>query len=220
VKILDLGLVEYEKALSVQEGILRDRIDNKIEDTLIVLEHVSVISMGRHGSDKSILDKEFFQNKGIEVVVSGRGGDITYHSPGQLVMYPVVSLGEKLRDVSKYIDFLEKTARNALMEMGLKAQRYDDRRGVWVDGKKIAFIGVAFKKWVTYHGIAINIANDIEAFEHFNPCGERGISVTSVEKESGCVDMSACKRIFIDRFEKDMEVYYGGVDGNNVAKTV
>lgn len=219
MKILDLGLVGYGEALRVQKEILASRIQDKAEDTLIVLEHVPVISFGRLGSDRSIHDKEFFINKGIELVAAPRGGDITYHAPGQVVLYPVLSLKDRSRDISRYIDFLEKTVRNALMEMGVKAERDPAKRGVWVQGKKIAFIGVAFKKWTTYHGVAVNINNDITPFEHFDPCGESDIRVTSVEKEIGEVDLRNCKSILIDRFIKDFGIFYRGGNGNKITKT-
>ena len=205
LEILDLGTVDYEDALRVQEDLLHRRIDGDMPDTLVVLEHEPVVTLGRANGEDGTIDRDFFAKKGIPVLSTGRGGRITCHMPGQLVMYPVIDLSDKERDVSFYIDFLEKTVSNALDRLGIAAVRDKERRGVWVDGRKIAFIGIAVKKWVTYHGVAVNINNDLKPFEFMHPCGEADIRVTSAKECLGHeVSMEEVKRAFAAEFKRDL----------------
>ncbi len=210
VEMLDLGVIDYAEAFRVQEDILKKRINGQAPDTLIVLEHHPVVTRGRLSDDNDVLDREYFADKGIPVIRTGRGGKITYHAPGQLVLYPIVDLSEKKKDVSFYIDFLEKTVAGTLRGMGVAAGRNVRRRGVWAGGRKIAFIGIALKKWVTYHGVAVNIGNDLEPFGKIDPCGEGDIEATSVEEMLGRkIDMSMARKAFARRFAEDLRKEYG-----------
>ncbi len=217
MRIRDLGIVGYKDAIDLQENVLRRRIENEISDTLILLEHDPVLTLGRMESEASIIDRAFFDKKNIPVIFSDRGGKITYHAPGQLVIYPIVDLREKKRDVSRYIDFLEKTMVRAFDGLGVAAERIADRRGVWIGGKKIAFIGVGVRKWVTFHGACININNDIAPFSRIHPCGEDWIKVTSVREILGrAIEMDMAKKVFADQFIKDLEAEYGIKNAGNI----
>lgn len=207
--IRDLGLVSYAEALREQESILKQVIEGTREDTLILVEHPPVITFGRISEEKNIKDEDFFRNEKAEIIHTGRGGKITYHSPGQLVLYPIIDLSEKKKDISCYIDFLEKTVTNSLVEIGVPAERLDQRRGVWLKGKKIAFIGIALKKWVTYHGVAVNINNSTIPFSRFNVCGESDIQAFSAYEYLGRkLNMDKVKDVFAERFCRDMEIEY------------
>jgi len=209
MEIRDLGICGYDDALRFQTVMLRERIEKEAPDTLIMVEHEPVVTLGRVAEENSIVDRSFFEKRGISVVQSGRGGNITYHAPGQLVLYPVVDLREKKRDIAFYIDFLEKTVAKSLCRLGISAERISEKRGVWVSGKKIAFIGIAVKQWVTYHGAAVNINNDIAPFSAMYPCGEKDIEVTSASRYLGHeLDMGEVKKIFAEQFEEDLRSEY------------
>ncbi|MFC1480099.1 lipoyl(octanoyl) transferase LipB [Candidatus Omnitrophota bacterium] len=210
VEIRDLGVVGYADVLRTQNDLLDKRIAGEIPDTLIMVEHDPVVTLGRVAEAASIIDKDFFDKQGISVISTGRGGKITYHAPGQLVLYPILSLSEKRRDIGFYIDFLEKTTVNSLRRMGVAAERTEKSRGVWVEAEKIAFIGVAVKRWVTFHGVAINLNNDITPFTRMHPCGQSDIRVTSAKERLGReVNMMDAKKIFAEQFIKDLEAEYG-----------
>ena len=205
VDICDLGTVRYEDALRFQTGLVRKRMEGEAPDTLIVAEHDPVVTLGRTAEENSIIDRGFFKKRNIPVILSGRGGKVTYHAPGQLVLYPIVDLGEKKRDITFYIDFLEKTVAKSLNRLDVPAGRVSEKRGVWVRGRKIAFIGIAVKRWITFHGVAVNINNDIEPFGCMHPCGESDIRVTSAKEQLGReIDMIEARKVFAEQFEKDL----------------
>jgi lipoate-protein ligase B len=210
--VLDLGLMGYREALKVQEDILAKRIAGSIPDTLIIVEHYPVLTLGRLSLENSIRDISFFEKEGIEIIKTRRGGQVTYHAPGQMVLYPVVDLRGKRRDVSFYIDVLERSVAKGLGMLGVRALAGGNRRGVWAGEKKIAFIGIGLKNWVTYHGVAVNINNDIRPFERIDPCGESDIRVTSAEICAGRkIDMREAKDIFTDDFGRYLEKEYEDV---------
>ncbi len=201
MNVLDLGLISYADALDAQLDVLLKRICGETEDTLIICEHYPVITLGRFKDPESVKDAKYFSERGIDVLESGRGGKITYHAPGQVVVYPVIDLKDSGMDVSGYIDSLESTVAAILKEFGISAERNRERRGVWVAQNKIAFIGVAFKKWVTYHGVSININNDLEPFKKIDPCGEGDIKVTSAREVLGReLNIDEVKRIVAEKF--------------------
>ncbi|MEA3489904.1 MAG: lipoyl(octanoyl) transferase LipB [Candidatus Omnitrophota bacterium] len=210
MEVLDLGVALYEDVLEEQKGLLRNRIEGGIPDTLILVEHFPVVTLGRLAKESSIIDRDYFMENKIPVVKTARGGKVTYHAPGQLVLYPVMDLIGKRRDVGSYIDFLEKTVSNALNLLAVPAARKGKRRGVWVRDEKIAFIGIAVKRWVTFHGVAVNINNDIGPFSRMHPCGETDIRVTSAKECLGReIDMAEAKKIFAEQFIRDLEAEYG-----------
>ena len=197
-------ICEYDAMLNLQIDLLKKRIDDKINDTVIICEHFPVVTFGRIYDEKAIKKDSFFKEEQIPFVFTGRGGYNTYHSPGQIVMYPIVKLENEKKDVSKYIDLLEKTVSNSLNKFGLLTNRDKDRRGVWAGSRKIAFIGVAFKKWTTYHGIAINVNNNITPFGWMAPCGENDIKVTSMKEIMGReIDINEVKQELFKQFMMD-----------------
>lgn len=208
MEIIDLGLSGYEEVLSRQKELHQKRVQGEVPDTLIVVEHDAVVTLGRNAKKESITDRGFFEERNILIVETDRGGEVTFHSPGQLVLYPVIDLTGKKKDISFYIDFLEKTASLSLKRLGAPAER-TERRGVWVKGKKIAFIGIKVKNWVTFHGVAVNINNDTTPFNFMHPCGESDIKVTSLKEELGHeVSMARVKEVFIEEFTKALETEY------------
>ena len=210
MRILDLGMISYHEALSVQEEVLKKRIEGGTPDTLIVLEHFPVVTFGRTFDRSDILDDGFFTSRGFDIVHTTRGGSITCHMPGQIVVYPVIGLAAYGKNISRYIDMLQDAAVSALAKVGVTASGDPGRRGVWVSGKKIAFIGIKVTKWIAYHGIAINFNNDLSAFSRINPCGEPDIKVTSAGRVlGGVIDMaearSAVKAAFTGVFAAKKE---------------
>ncbi len=172
---IDLGLVEYSQALSWQDELLKRRGQGKGEDTLLLLEHPPVFTLGRGGDERHLLNP-----RQVPVHRVGRGGDVTFHGPGQLVGYPILDLTRHGRDVHAYLRSLEAVLIAVLAEYGLRAQRKDGLTGVWVGEKKIASIGVGVRRWVTYHGFALNVDPELSYFADIVPCGLTGVRMTSM----------------------------------------
>jgi lipoate-protein ligase B len=177
----ELGLVPYAEALAIQKDAVRRRAAAEIPDTLFLLEHPPVITMGKVAKKEHVLAPR----PGVEVVETDRGGDVTYHGPGQLVGYPIVDLVALGRDVKRYLELLEETLIRAAAAFGLKADRVPGRTGVWIGDRKLAAIGVRVERWTTSHGFALNVSTDLDAFAQIVPCGLAGLGVTSVERETG-----------------------------------
>jgi lipoate-protein ligase B len=184
--ILDLGLIDYEECYKTQREMVVRRKLGEIDDTLILAEHNSVFTVGRTGDKKSLLvDEAYLKQKGIKVVDVDRGGDITFHGPGQLVVYPIIKLKDKWRDLHKYMRDLEDVAMKFLKRYSVRPERRSGLTGVWAGGKKIASIGIGVSNWVTYHGLSINIKPDLEFFDMIYPCGLRDIKMTSLKALTG-----------------------------------
>ncbi len=206
MEICDIGIRGFEDTLAFQLEMLKKRIDGDIPDTLIIVEHPSVITLGRRSLEENIIDRAYFEGKNIPIVLTGRGGEVTCHSPGQIVCYPIIDLKNIGKDIAGYIDFLEVTVSAALNEIGVNAGRVDGKRGVWTQGKKIAFIGIAIKKWVTYHGVAVNVNNSLEPFLKIHPCGHKEIEVTSVMQQLGkTTDINGVKEALAEKFISGIE---------------
>lgn len=190
LQIIEMGLLEYPRGLEIQEYFLMARQQHKIPDTLFLLEHPPVITIGRQGGWHNILTAEDrLIREGIRVYESNRGGDVTYHGPGQLVGYPIVSLEKYGKDVHAYYFMLEQVFINLLADFGLQAGRNPNYPGVWVNDKKIVAIGIAVKKWVTMHGFALNVCPNLKHYEFINPCGIRHKELTSLQ-ENGLVGVT------------------------------
>ncbi len=182
-----LGLVPYGRALELQERLVRERRAGLVADQLLLLEHPHVITMGSC-SDAShvLLDEGERRLVGIELHETGRGGDVTYHGPGQLVGYPILDLKPDRKDVHRYIRDLEQTLILAVSTFGIDAARLPGMTGVWVDQEKLAAIGVRVSSgWITSHGFALNVATDLGFFNAIIPCGIRSHGVTSMERLLG-----------------------------------
>ncbi len=175
----DLGLIEYREAHRVMLNLLQRRIENEIGDTVLLLEHFDVYTLGRKGVEENVIDRT------IPVYRVERGGDATYHGPGQLVAYPIVSLTALGLGVADFVHLLEEACISLLKDYGVEAGRVEGKPGVWVGGKKIASIGLAVKNWVTYHGIALNVNTDLTKFYGIRPCGMDAETMTSMEKVLG-----------------------------------
>ena len=187
LEVQDLGLVPYAEALALQSDLVGRRRAGDIPDQLLLLQHPHVITLGTASSRAHIVaDQSRLQELGIDLVDVGRGGDVTYHGPGQLVGYPILDLEPDRQDVHRYLRDLESVLVHTLGEMGIQGEPVPDLTGVWVDGRKIAAIGVRISSgWITSHGFALNVSNDLSFFETIVPCGIQDVSVTSVSQELG-----------------------------------
>lgn len=188
-QVIDLGLIEYQEACKLQREILNKRKRDEILDTLFLLQHPSVITVGRRGSEENILvSKEELKALGIMVCRTDRGGDVTFHGPGELIAYPIFDLKRQIRDVHLYLRRLEEVAIQFLREYEVESLRQQGFTGVWVDGylnghrQKIASIGIGVSNWVTYHGLAINVNTDLDKFLLIRPCGMDSRRVTSLSQ--------------------------------------
>ena len=200
IQLIELGLKSYQEALAVQEKLFNQTIaikranrnqqqQTQTENYLLWVEHTPVITLGKSGkSEHLLLDENQLKKKGIEYYPTNRGGDITFHGPGQLVGYPILDLDNFFTDIHKYLRFLEEAIILILEEYGLKGARSDGETGVWLDvgtpfARKICAMGVKASRWVTMHGFALNINTDLSYFEYIVPCGIQGKGVTSMSKE-------------------------------------
>ena len=187
LEVRDLGLIPYAEALALQSDLVGRRRNGDIPDQLLLLQHPHVITLGTASSRSHVLaDESRRRELGIDLVDVGRGGDVTYHGPGQLVGYPILDLKPDRKDVHRYLRDLEAMLIRTLDEMGIRGEPVPDLTGVWVDGRKIAAIGVRVSSgWITSHGFALNVSNDLSFFETIVPCGIQDVSVTSVSQEVG-----------------------------------
>lgn len=182
LEVVEAGTVPYGEALDWQRRLADDRIAGRLDhDLLLVLEHPPVVTLGRSAHAAHVL-----QPAGVEVVEVERGGDVTYHGPGQLVGYPIIDLRNYKQDLHWYLRTLEQTLIAALGFLGIPAETNPGFTGVWTRGRKIASIGIHVKQWVTWHGFALNVATDLTEFQRIVPCGIPGVVMTSVERETAC----------------------------------
>jgi len=185
--ILRWPTLAYDEALAFQRRLVADYAGRpRDEGTLILLEHPPVITIGRSGSRRNILARDAeLARAGVAVRETNRGGDVTYHGPGQVVGYPILPLAFHGRDVHAYLRRLERVLILALADFGIRAFRRDGLTGVWTEAGKIASIGVAIARWVAYHGFALNVAPNLAHFDLIHPCGLEGVRMTSMEKLLG-----------------------------------
>jgi lipoate-protein ligase B len=187
-----LGRVAYEEALELQRHIARDRISGALpQDVLLLVEHPPVVTLGRASKGKHLIaSPEFLRSKGVELFEVERGGDVTFHGPGQLVGYPIVDLKRHRLDLHWYLRKIEEALINTLADYEIVAERNPSFTGVWTKGKKIASIGVHARDWVTWHGFALNVTTDLSYFDLMVPCGIDGVVMTSIARELGTDDVS------------------------------
>lgn len=189
-QIIDLGLIGYAEAYALQKRIVAARKAEAIENVLLICEHPQVITQGRNGKREHLLASEHvLRQKGVEFYETSRGGDITYHGPGQIVGYPILNLGAIRRDVVWYVRTLEEAMIRSTAELGIAASRVAGKTGIWVQTgnteEKLAAIGVHISRWVTSHGFAYNVSTDLRFFDLIVPCGIADRKVTSLEKLLG-----------------------------------
>ena len=219
VTIIDLGLVDYKKAWDIQEKYFKQAIDRKIairngenlpppSNYLILCEHPNVYTIGKSGKEENLLlSSDEVKSKEASFYKINRGGDITYHGPGQLVVYPILDLDQFFTDIHKYMRFLEQAVINTLLKFGIQSSRIDGMTGVWIDSalpsaRKICAMGVKSSRWVTMHCIGFNINTNLDFFSHIVPCGIDDKAVTSMQKELGIeVDMQEVENIIIEEFK-------------------
>jgi lipoate-protein ligase B len=184
--IIDLDLIDYKKAWDIQHRLWSRRVEGELPDLLILLEHPHVITLGRRGNGSHlIVSPEVLEAMKIPIFQVERGGDITYHGPGQMVVYPILNLKEYGYRIVRYIDQLEEVVLRVLRDFGIEGRRDPLNRGVWVGREKIASVGVAVKRWVSFHGFALNYETDLKYFDLINPCGLKGKKVTSMAEILG-----------------------------------
>lgn len=191
-----LGPTPYAEGLRIQEALVRARAAGETGDWLLFPDHPPVLTMGRSGSAGSLLaTPAALRARGIEVHEVTRGGDVTWHGPGQLVGYPIFDLEPLGRDLHRFLRGLEDALVEVLAEWGIAAGAVPGRTGVWTGGAKIASIGIAVRRWVSYHGFALNVAPDLSFFELIHPCGLRGIEMTSMTARApaGTADLQAVR---------------------------
>lgn len=184
---MDLGRRPYAEVLELQRELCRRRVAGEIQDDLLLLvEHDPVITLGRGTRATSLpLSAEEIRRRGVDVFEVERGGDVTYHGPGQLVGYPIVDLNRHRPDLHWYLRELEGAVIDALADLEIPAERRPGLTGVWTRGRKIASIGIHVKQWVTFHGFALNVVNDLANFGLIVPCGIENVVMTSVARERG-----------------------------------
>jgi lipoate-protein ligase B len=181
LNVCHLGPTSYRDGLAIQEGLVRARAEQRTGDWLLYPDHPPVLTVGRSPSEGALrADRATLDRLGIEVFEVARGGDITWHGPGQLVGYLVADLDRRGRDLHRLLRDLEESIQQALAGYGITGERVPGRTGVWVEGRKIASLGVAVRRWVSYHGFALNVAPDLRFFDLIHPCGLHGIQMTSL----------------------------------------
>ena len=202
-----LHLVTYENGMRLQQKLVEMRQRDEIADQLLLLEHPPVITLGRGGDETNLLaTPDHLAAEGVRFYETTRGGDITYHGPGQIVGYPILHLGENNRDVRKYVSALEEVLIRTVAEYGITAERVDGRRGIWVGNDKIAAIGVRIARWVTSHGWALNVSTNLDHFRLITPCGIQGMGVTSIEQEIGRkVPLDEVRAVLLRKFAEIFE---------------
>ncbi len=204
-EIIDWGRLEYGEALVRQKKLAEERIVGSSPDRLVVVEHPPVVTIGRSGGQKDLrVSERALRGKGIALEEVDRGGMATFHGPGQLVAYPILKL--RTKDLHLYIQRLLETIASVLEAYGLEPEFRNGKPGVWLSGAKVASIGIAVKKWVTYHGIALNVNIDYAWFNWIVPCGHANERITSMDKELGHgLDMAEVKGLFIEEFRRSFE---------------
>jgi lipoyl(octanoyl) transferase len=186
LQVRRLGRVPYARGLELQQELVAQRQAGRIPDQLLLLEHDPVFTLGRNARAANVLlPAGTLRERGFEVFETGRGGDVTYHGPGQVVGYPILELPADRRDVHRYVRDLEEVMLRTCADYGLQASRVEGLTGAWLGDEKIGAIGVRIARWVTSHGFAFNVGTDLQAFELIVPCGIRGRGVTSLERQLG-----------------------------------
>jgi lipoyl(octanoyl) transferase len=210
-----VGVLGYAEAHTLQERLVQVRQAGEIGDVVLLLEHPKVITLGRAAKAMNILfTEEALRRNGYEVHETGRGGDVTFHGPGQLVMYPIVDLKPDRQDVRRYVSDLEETMIRTCADYGVVATRVSGLNGAWVGDNKIGAVGVRISRWVSMHGLALNVNTELSDFQAIVPCGIVGRGVTSLSRETGrglALDEVAAgaARHLASLFEAELQIAHG-----------
>jgi len=205
--VADLGVVDYGAALDLQTAMVSARLDGRIGDTLLLMEHPHVFTLGRGADERFIVANP----ASVPIHRVSRGGQVTYHGPGQLIGYPILKLEGKARDVTLYLRNLEQAMIDALREFDLDADRRVGLTGIWIGERKIASIGVGIRRWVTYHGFALNVSTDLSFFDSIVPCGIAGCRMTSINESIGIER----PQVSVREFSASMRTHFANVFGYN-----
>ena len=205
LEILDWGRLDYKQAFQRQLVLVEERINESVPDRLVLVEHPPVITLGRSGSYNDLcISETALQQKGVDMYTVDRGGQATFHTYGQLVAYPIIKLAEK--DLHAYLQALLEVGAAVVRSYGLKPMFKNGRPGIWIDSGKIASVGIAVKKWVTYHGIALNVNSELDGFKWIVPCGHSGEHITSLQRRlKHPIDLSEVKNRFLKEFRKTFD---------------
>lgn len=198
----DINQIAYDEAFVLQKQTVSRLQDKGGNESLFLLEHPHVITLGRNATTASLIaDSGVLARRGVALVETDRGGDVTYHGPGQLVGYPIIRLEPGRRDIRRFVTDLEEALLRTIDDFGIVGRRDPVHRGVWVEDRKIASVGIRISRWVTCHGFALNVSTDLSYFALIHPCGIAGCQMTTIAKEAGYdVDMMAVKRAFVGHF--------------------
>ncbi len=200
----DLGLVPYEEAWSLQRALVEEVLAGG-EETVLLVEHPPVLTLGAaFHVENLLLSEDEYRARGIDVVRTDRGGDVTYHGPGQLVVYPLLDLSKRGKDLHRYLRSLEDAVIETVAHLGLPGSRNPANTGVWIDNRKLCAMGIKVRRWVTLHGLALNCDTDLAPYETIVPCGVRGdYGVTSLSKELGRrVTVDEAKPVLIAKLQE------------------
>ncbi len=203
MNVIDLGQKDYKEVWDLQKIIHQKRVEKEITDTLLLVEHNPVITMGKSGKQNNLLIPfKLLEEKGIAYYQIERGGDVTYHGPGQVVGYPIINIKEGLIGIRPFIERLENVIIATLVEFGIKGEKKEKMIGVWTETGKICSIGVAVKRWVSFHGFAFNVNTNLKHFDLIVPCGLKNVTMTSMQKILN-------KEISLDRVKKSIIKNFG-----------
>ena len=181
-----LGQIEYQEAYELQKELLQERLKGQIADTLLLLEHPPTITVGKAGKLENVLvSPAELATAGVSLILTDRGGDVTYHGPGQIVGYPILDLRERNRDAHQYVHNLEEVLIRTLADYGIESERDPSHAGVWVNDEEVAALGLSIHRWITMHGFALNVNTDLNHFSLINPCGFTSKTATSLARLLG-----------------------------------
>lgn len=203
----DLGFIDYKEAWDIQYLLHQRRINNEIDDTLLLLEHPNTYTLGKTAHLENLIGgKEFLEKNNISVYNIDRGGDITYHGPGQIVGYPIINLSDWQQDSHKYLRTLEEVLIRVCNDYNLDSKRIPAYTGVWIEDRKIAAIGIKISRWVTMHGFAFNVNTNLDLFKGIIPCGISDKSVTSLKNELGYdININEVKNKILHHFMSEFD---------------
>ena len=211
--ILDLGRKDYKEVWDLQKKIHERRVEEKIPDTMILVEHNPVITMGRAGKQSNVLwPLDLLKERGVQYYEIERGGDVTYHGPGQLIGYPIFNVRDGFAGIKPFINAIEKAIIAMLADFAITGMKNEKMIGVWTEEGKICSIGIAVRRWVSFHGFALNVNTDLGYFDLIVPCGLKNVEMTSMQQILG-------KEVSLDGVRKSIIMNFGRIFSQNISMT-